>query len=73
MIFMLIVPLAVVARAFEFLGARAGSGGGLVGTLVATVLFAPVPALCATALYYELRSDEPQDAVQTAVAPLPVA
>jgi hypothetical protein len=71
MIVMLIVPLVVFARALEFVSARVGSGLGLVGTLVATVLVAPIPVLCATALYYELRDGEAAGTAETAVTPLP--
>jgi hypothetical protein len=67
----LVVPLAIAARAIVFVGARIGAGGGTVATLVVTVLLAPIPVLCATALYYELRNVESAGVPQAVVAPSP--
>jgi hypothetical protein len=71
MIVISVVPLTIAARVIELAGARDGSGSGLIATLLATTLFAPILVLLSTALYYELRRVEGAGASEAAMAPSP--
>jgi hypothetical protein len=59
-IVILTIALSVAGGAIELAGRTLGSAPSIVAGLLAAILIAPVPALAATALYFELRGDSPQ-------------
>src|SRR5271165_5965663 len=58
-IVVLVVGVNVVADLIEVLGDSAGTGAGIVVTVVVQILTAPLAALAASVLYFELRGRAP--------------
>lgn len=55
----LVVPIGVAGSAIELGGHALGGIPAIVAQMLVAVLIAPIPALAATALYFELRDNSP--------------
>jgi hypothetical protein len=64
----LVVGVNVLADAIELLGDSAGTGAGIVVTVVVQILTAPLAALAASVLYFELRDRAPATVTESAPA-----
>jgi len=65
-IVVLVVGVNVLADLVEVLGDSAGTGAGIVVTVVVQILTAPLAALAASVLYFELLARAPAAAVESA-------
>jgi hypothetical protein len=65
-IVVLVVGVNVLADAIEVLGDSAGTGAGIVVTVIVQILTAPLAALAASVLYFELRGRSPAAPPQSA-------
>jgi hypothetical protein len=67
-IVVLVVGVNVLADAIEVLGDSAGTGAGIVVTVIVQILTAPLAALAASVLYFELRDRAPAAPPESAPA-----
>ena len=67
-ILVLVVGVNVLADVIELIGDSAGTGAGIVVTVVVQILTAPLAALAASVLYFELLSRAPAAAGEAAPA-----
>jgi hypothetical protein len=67
-IVVLVVGVNVLADALEVLGDSAGTGAGIVVTVIVQILTAPLAALAASVLYFELRDRVPAAPPESAPA-----
>jgi hypothetical protein len=67
-IFVLDILVSAVALAIDFAADSAGTGVGIVVTVILGVLSAPIPALACAVLYFELRGSSAPEA-EVAVGP----
>src|SRR5271167_4064287 len=63
-IIVLVVGVNVLADLIEVLGDSAGTGAGIVVTVVVQILTAPLAALAASVLYFELLSRAPAESAE---------
>jgi hypothetical protein len=66
-IFVLVIGVEIVALVIEGIAASAGLGVGIVVRVVVQILAAPLAALAASVLYFELRGPSPATATQPAM------
>lgn len=71
MIVVLTILLGFADRVVEFAGQAVGSGSTAVAWLLVATLFAPLPIVLATTLYYELRETSGGAAPAIAIPPVP--
>ncbi len=69
-IVVLVVGVNVVADLIEVLGDSAGTGAGIVVTVVVQILTAPLAALAASVLYFELLARAPAESAEPAASGL---
>ncbi len=67
----MVIGVGILAAVLEGLGNSLGTGAGLVVTVVVQILTAPLSALAASVLYFELRDAATGAPAQTAALPTP--
>jgi len=67
----MVIGVGILAAVLEGLGNSLGTGAGLVVTVVVQILTAPLSALAASVLYFELRDAAAGAPAQTAALPTP--